>query len=303
MVSWPYLIDTRRPGLVYDEVKRIVTLIAPEFGFNRLGAVFQDIVSLYSGLYPGFKACNTGYHDLTHVMDTVLAMARLLHGAAADGFRISKRNIGLGLTAALMHDTGYIQKTGDRGGTGGKYTLNHPKRSVKFMENYFLEHGYSIDYFEDAKKVLSCTALTCQISRVRFRTEELRIIGKMLATVDIMGQMGSRIYLEKLLLLFQELKEAKLNGYKEEIDVFTGTFEFHETAQKRLEGDLSDVKSFMGSHFRSRYGVERDFYSEQIEHNLKHLAFILQHKDDYRTFLRRAGIVNALSSSMAIEKL
>lgn len=300
MQRWPYIIDTRSPTLVYDELRKIISLMAPDFRFQRLGRVFQDVVRLYRGNYPGYKACNTGYHDLAHTLDTVLAMARLLHGAATEGFRISRRNIGLGLTAALMHDTGYIQKLGDRRGTGGKYTQNHIERSVTFMEGYFLERGYSMEYFEDAKKLLKCTSLTTIPDRLRFRTEELKIIGKMLATVDIIGQMGSRIYLEKLLLLFYELKEAGLDGFNEEIDVFKGTFAFHDMAKKRLEGDLSDVKAFMISHFKARFGLERDFYLEQMENNLKHLVVILQNEKNYRKFLRRAGIVNAIINGKTV---
>ncbi len=44
----------------------------------------------------------------------------------------------------------------------------------------------------------------------------------------------------------------------------------------------------------ARFGLERDFYMEQMENNLKHLAVVIQNEKNYRTFLRRAGIVNAL---------
>lgn len=298
---WPQIVDTRTPSAVYGEVRRIVRVMQPGFAFDRLSQAFHDIVALFSGRYPGYKACNTGYHDLTHTMDTVLAMARILQGAASDGLRVTRRNIGLGLTAALMHDTGYLQRTGDRSGTGGKYTVNHMERSIKFMEEYFLENGYSIDYFEDAKKVLKCTSLAADICRIRFRSEELRVIGKMLATVDILGQMGHRNYLEKLLLLYRELREAKIAGYDREIDVFKRTFAFYEMAKRRLEGDLSDMKAFMISHFRTRFGLERDFYLEQIENNLKHLCLILENEGNYRRFLRRAGIVNSLNHNKVPE--
>jgi hypothetical protein len=291
---WPYLIDTTKTRLVYAEVKKIIHLVQPAFRFNRLSQLFEDVVRLYRGYYPGYRPCSTCYHNLSHVMDTVLAMARLMHGATVFDHRFTTRGIGLGIAVAAFHDTGYIQKNGDRSGTGGKYAGNYLQRSIKFMEGYFLEHDYSIEYFEDAKKVLKCISPYVDLERMRFKSEELKIIGKMLATANVVAQLGDRAYLERLLLLFRELLDARPEYCCSEMDVFRYRSAFHDMMMRRLEASPPSTKGFMAAHFGSRLGVDRDFYEEQMESNLKHLLLILSNEKDYRDFLRRSGIVKRL---------
>ena len=100
------------------------------------------MVKLFRGNYPGYQKCNTWYHDLKHTTDCLLAMARLLHGASLNGLPLPDRDVVLGLTAALFHDTGYIQAEDDLEGTGAKYTLVHVERSVAFMEKYFARPAF-----------------------------------------------------------------------------------------------------------------------------------------------------------------
>ncbi len=47
---------------------------------SSLVAVFDDVVSLFQGRFPGYKACDTPYHNLRHTTDVFLGMARLVHG-------------------------------------------------------------------------------------------------------------------------------------------------------------------------------------------------------------------------------
>jgi len=72
---------------------------------------------------------------LRHTTDTFLAMARMIHGATLEGETFSERHINLGLIAALLHDSGYIQSESDLQGTGAKYTASHVQRSIDFL-NY-----------------------------------------------------------------------------------------------------------------------------------------------------------------------
>ena len=46
----------------------------------RSNRAFDDIVRLYRGENPGYATCDTAYHDLQHVLEVTLAMARLLDG-------------------------------------------------------------------------------------------------------------------------------------------------------------------------------------------------------------------------------
>ena len=74
------LVEMEKPESVLSEVKIIISSIIPEFDFRPLDRVFYDIVKLFSGEYPGYRKCNTEYHDLNHTTGTLLAITRLIHG-------------------------------------------------------------------------------------------------------------------------------------------------------------------------------------------------------------------------------
>ncbi len=292
---WPYDVDTYNPRLVYAEVRKIVHMAQPAFRFERLGAVFEDIIRLYRGHYPGYKACNTPYHDLTYVLEIVLATARLLHGASVAGFQFTRRNIGLALTVALMQGTGFIQKVRDRSESGARYMDRYIERSIKFVEGYFLEHGYSIDYFKDAKKIMRCIESDIDIGALPFASDELQMIAKIVTAGSIEGQIGTRIYPERLLLLHREFIDGKAEVCDVELDIFRYIYTFNEIAKDRVRRDLADVRAFMAAHFESCFGTSRDIYNERIDGNLKHIRFLLENEEEYRKYLRRGGVVSRLT--------
>jgi hypothetical protein len=100
------LVDMENPQSVLDEVKTVVLMMFPEFDFEHVNCVFEDVVRLFRGQYPGYQKCNIQYHDLKHTTDTLLGMASLIHGAMLNKLTFSEKNVGLGLMCALFHDTG-----------------------------------------------------------------------------------------------------------------------------------------------------------------------------------------------------
>lgn len=100
------------PQRVFDEVKTTMRMAYPDF--DSVGHVFCDIVNLFHGKYPGYRQCNTKYHDLRHTADAFLAMVRLVHGSVLNGEKTGIANANLALITTLMHDTGYIQTEEDR---------------------------------------------------------------------------------------------------------------------------------------------------------------------------------------------
>jgi hypothetical protein len=151
------LILTADSQLVFEEVSRIIKWICPYLDFTFLDRAFQDVVKLFQGEYPGYQGCNTGYHNLKHTMDCLLAMARLMHGASLNGLSLPERDTILGLIAALFHDSGYIQSDTDVLGTGAKYTLVHVERSLAFLEGYFSEMGFSASDLDYCQCCVQCT--------------------------------------------------------------------------------------------------------------------------------------------------
>ena len=71
------LLDIRDNNAIIKEVKFTISLINPNFDFRFFDQAAGDMGKLFRGHYPGFRPCNTAYHDLRHTMLVLLAMARL----------------------------------------------------------------------------------------------------------------------------------------------------------------------------------------------------------------------------------
>jgi len=282
------------PQDVFDEVKNTVLLIFPQFDFAPVDLTFRDALRLFQGQYPGYQACDTAYHDLKHTTDTFLAMARIIHGAAITDRHFSERAVALGLISALFHDSGYILAV-DEEGPGARYTLVHIKRSIAFMDSYFVVRGFLREDFEFCQAILNCTGLDVRIGGIRFASQENEILGKMLGTADLLGQMADRTYLEKLPFLYDEFKIANVDGLGSELDFFRNTPGFFDMTMDRFQHELGGVKRYMRHHFRARWGIDQGLYMSAIENSITHLKHNLEHHpDDYGKHLRRAGVIQNL---------
>jgi hypothetical protein len=280
-------VDGGKPEEVLEEVRTLSLMVAKDFDWGTVEAIYRDVDGLFAGLYPGYRRCETKYHDLEHTTDIFLAMARLIHGAHASGLTLSRRGIRLGLTAALMHDTGYIQRSDDRIGTGAKYTAVHIDRSIDFMEHYLRGRGWLREDFEVCRCALHCTGLSARLDRISFPTEESRTLGMMLGTADLLGQMASRAYLEKLPFLYQELREGKLLNGQSEFEFLRETPSFYRQTLERMKNELGGVSRFMKDHFRARREIDRDLCLAAIEENMACLESILEsHPGDCGSFLQ-----------------
>jgi len=289
------IVDMEDPESVLDEVREIALMMFPEFDFETADRVFKDIVRVFRGEYPGYRKCTTEYHDLKHTTDIFMAMARLMHGALIRGESLSAENVNLGLVCALMHDTGYIQTLDDNIGTGAKYTRIDTKRSIAFMDKYLTDNGFSQENFKDYPDILICTGLDTKVNKMQFNSRQIELLGKMLGTADLLGQMADRTYLEKLLYLFCEFREAGVAGYDSELDLLKKTIDFYAMTQKRFAGELDSVNEYARYHFKVRWNLDWDLYTEAIEGNIRYLASVLENNEkDYRDHLKRGGLVRKL---------
>ena len=282
------LVDMDDPRAVMGEVTHIVLEIDPDFDLTPLNNAFEDVLRLFRGQFEGYRACNTQYHDLKHTTDALLAMTRLIHGGVLAGHRISSAHILLGLLCTLFHDTGYIQRDDDTHGTGAKFTLVHVERSIRFMDRYFSQHGYSREDFVNGSHIIKCTGLNTKIQDLEFASSEIQLLGKMLGTADLLGQMADHTYLKKLRYLYREFKEGDVDGYESEFDLFKRTVTFNEMTIRRFSDQFGGVDSLAAYHFKERWGIDRNLYLVAIEHNLTKLKAILNHGGDlHEAELRR----------------
>ena len=285
---------------VLREVLEIIRLISSGFNTKSVCEVFDATECLYKGNFPGYSACNTGYHDFRHAIDTFLAMARLIHGAVLAKNFFSERQIITALTAAILHDAGYIQEKSDNQGTGAKYKINHEQRSMAFLSRHGFEFGLSAEEIAACNSIILCTDMNADISAISFSSTRIELLGKMLGTADLMAQLAERRYLEKLLYLYHEYKEAGIGDYENEVDILHKAADFYEFYYDRLRTTLDGVDRFMQLHFASRWGIYQDLYDEMIDRQKNYLFKILKvpHKDP-REYLRRDGIVKKLREQYA----
>ncbi len=296
----PERFNRKAPQDVLSAVKRTILLIFHQFDFHQLEQVFCDILRLFEGKYPGYRRCNTRYHDLNHTLDCLHATARLIHGATAHGLRFEPGEVNLGLISALMHDTGYIQTKEDYTGTGAKYTLGHVQRSIDFMAKYFQDHGFPSAYLLICSAFLRCTDLDVKIAEIRFQTREHEILGKILGTADLVGQMAQENYLGKLVFLFNEFKEGGVPGYTDALDLLKKTPSFWEMVQERLADELGRVDRYLRDHFRVTRGIDQDLYRKAIERNVEYLIFIKKNLETNHGVYQREGDQGGMTVSSPI---
>ncbi len=287
------LVNMDSPEDVLAEMLNIGKLIAPDYSFAETESVFLWTIELYKGHCGGFRACNTEYHNLHHVTDTVLAMARLMHGATIDGASFTGRQIALGLIAALAHDTGYLQEEHDREGTGSKYTSNHVWRSMDFIEAQGAEYGLSSDEIDVCRTMIHCTDLAADFPTITFPSPQFELLSKMLGTADLLAQMADRTYLEKLLFLYYEFKEADVGGYGSEVDLLRKTVEFYDIVAQRLTDILDSADQYMLSHLVARWDIHENLYDKSIQKQRHHLQQIMDNPDsDPLNEIKRNNIVD-----------
>ena len=271
------LVDTSQPRVVLDEVRYLLTHTGSAVDLAMLERIFEDTVRLFEGKFPGYRASRTYYHDLEHTSSVFLALARLVHGGAVQGQTFAPKNILLALTAALFHDAGFILTETDEDSSGAKYTVGHEDRSIMFMRRYLPQYGLADKALDDCDHLIQCTILNLPVHDIPFQSQEIETLGKLVGTADLEAQMADRLYLEKLPLLYKEFTEAGLPTYVSELDLFQKTEDFYQhVVQERLVHQFSKVYEWMRFHFRERWGIDRDLYTEAIDNNITYLKKILK---------------------------
>lgn len=206
----PHVIDTEQPEAVVKAVKGIFGKFWGDGSFPLLDRVFADVTGMFEGRHPGYQAIDMEYHDYEHTLQATVCQAHLLEGRALtdDTPTLEVRDWELSVIAALLHDTGFLKKSGDDIGTGAKYTFVHEHRSCDFARAYLPQLGLSAEEIEDVCSAIICTGPRSKISEVAFRCEEARLMAFMLVTADYLAQISAGDYLEKLPRLYMEFEES-----------------------------------------------------------------------------------------------
>ncbi|HUD82294.1 MAG TPA: hypothetical protein VMQ67_02275 [Candidatus Saccharimonadales bacterium] len=203
-------IDTRESSSVEAEVQAAYVEMFPHGNHEYIPGIFRWVISWFSGNYRDYLSIDAHYHDLEHTLQGILCMARLLRHRAAHGQQpgVTQRIFELGMLAILMHDTGYLKRLGDAGGTGAKYTLIHVDRSIEFAGEFMRGQDSSAEEIQSVQNMIRCTGVNVKLESIQFQNEVERIAGYALGTADLLGQMAAPDYVDKLPILYMEFAEA-----------------------------------------------------------------------------------------------
>lgn len=285
-------IRTTDPAAVSAEVLRLHRSLFDPAPAGQLLKAFRDATALYQGRHPAYFACDTGYHDLQHVLDVTLAMARLL-----DGYQRGRRGgeapltpqvFLVGVLSALFHDFGYLRRRNDRKHLhGAEYTLIHVSRGAAFLRGYARELGLDERHARAAATLVHYTGYERPAETIRMDDTLLRRVGQMLGTADIIAQMADRCYLEKCRdRLYPEFVLGGLAGRRRagtlKLPVFASgedlvhkTPLFYESAIKRLDFQLARSYELIQRHF----GGDNP-YLEEMGKNVRYAGHVAAAPDE-----------------------
>lgn len=283
-------VNTTDADAVKSEVRRIFVDLYPGDSTRVLDRSFTDFTSLYLGQYPGYRACDTGYHNLQHTLDVTLAMARLMNGyERSRDYRtdaLGAKLFGFGVVTALFHDVGYLRKVKDmRHTNGAEYTLTHVARGARFLEDYMVKVGMP-ELAPVASEIIHFTGYERPIARIRVPNLTFRLLGNMLGTADIIAQMADRCYLEKCRdRLYPEFVEGGLAArdeadrrasvmFKSAEELVTRTPNFYKTARVRLNEQLGSAYGYADKHFDGE-----NPYLEEIDKNVHYAKEVAEQRD------------------------
>jgi len=287
------LFSNENPIEVWVKAAEIISCINPDYDLSDIRNVFRDTVDIFNGNYPGYCAIKTPFHDLHHTLDVFLCAVRLLHGMHVSGATLRNSDITLVVIASLMHDIGFAQECGTEAGTGARFMQIHVRRGIEFMRHYLEYRGFPPAWGASLTPMIQTTDLDLQFDQIAFLNERVRLLGQIVSTADLIGQMADRTYLEKLLFLYEEFKEANFNGYKSPLELLRQTQSFYKMVRQRLDVEYDGVYTKLVFYFKDWFGIERNFYMEAIEKNIAYLSKLaLLDEREHLSMLRRAGIAD-----------
>ena len=278
-------VDVSNPCAVAAAVRGILQERYPGFDFSPVDSLVRDFSRLYRGDYPGFRACDIGYHDAQHVLDVTLAMARLLdgHDRIHQVERLGPELALAGIASALFHDSGYIRRTRDnRNKNGAAYTRVHISRGIRFMSEYLptVDLQWMVGV---GTRILHFTGYEVDPRNVEVADNSEGRLGALLGTADLIAQMADVDYVRKCHdHLYEEFLEGGMAGesgtythtgiiYRSREHLLESTPHFIRTAiDERLDGHFGSVHLYAADHFDGRH-----LYMDAIEYNYSQLEAML----------------------------
>jgi hypothetical protein len=304
-------VQVSSPAAVVDAVEALYRQVWPELEFEALESAFEHFERLFAGDIPGYFGVDTVYHDRQHTLDITLALARLIVGhermQPAASQLGSERAI-VGLIVGLFHDVGYLRRTDERDSrNGAEFTRTHVSRGARFLQDYLPQIGLEA-WVPVATEIVHFTGYEVPFAQIEAKVADPRdlMLGHLLGTADMVGQIADRCYLEKCrdrlyaeFVLGGVALPVAANGgrqvkYASGLDLLRQTPEFvAEVRSKRLDGEFHSAYRFL----EALYGG-RNPYLEAIDRNMEYLRQILR-SENWRLLRRSPPIFAASEDPMS----
>jgi hypothetical protein len=289
-------VNVESPAQVCTAILKLYAARYPGADFAPLERAFADFHALFEGRHPGYLACDTLYHDMRHTLDMTLAMARLIDGhdrTSAPADRLGARRAGMGVLVALLHDAGYLKRSSEaQVPNGAIFTKVHVSRSADFIAAYLPRVGYAAEA-PIASRLVHFTGYEIDIDEIHVDDPRDRMIGCMVGTADLIGQMSDRMYLEKVReflydeFVWGQIAREQLDDGREIVryssadDLIIKTPGFYEyVARTRIQKKLSAADRYAESHFDGP-----SLYQAEIDRNMAFLRATIETAELHR--LRR----------------
>ena len=308
-------VQVSSPAAVRNAVQEIYAETFPGMSFDKLWLAFYDFERLFTGRYPGYKGCDTTYHDMQHTLDMTLALARLVAGYERSvelNDRLGASRAQMALITSLFHDAGYIRhEERDKDfSNGAEFTLCHVSRSADFLRRYLPELGLAGDVGVSSM-IVHFTGYELDLDDIELDDPRDIICGHLIGTADLIAQMADRCYLEKCRdRLYPEFVvggvavENSAPGefvvrYKSGKDLLRKTPMFYQQVMReRLNSKFTRAYRYI----EVLYGGENP-YIEAIRVNMAHLVRVLE-TGDWSLLRRKPSIFLGITSAVQdIERL
>ena len=303
-------VQVSSPAAVRDAVHKLFSTTFPGASFDKLWLAFYDFERLFTGRFPGYKGCDTTYHDVQHTLDMTLALTRLVAGyerSVEPAERLGARRAQMAIVTSLFHDAGYIrhQERDKDFSNGAQFTLYHVSRSADFLRRYLPELGMARDVAVSSM-IVHFTGYELDLDKIELDDPRDIICGHLIGTADLMAQMADRCYLEKCRdRLYKEfvvggvaVEHAKpgeyMVRYKSGKDLLQKTPMFYQQVMRdRLHRKFNRVYRYIEVLYDGQ-----NPYIDAIRNNIAHLVRVIDSGN--WSLLRREpavylGIVNAVN--------
>lgn len=302
-------VQVSHPASVRNAVHDLFSETFPGMSYDKLWLAFYDFERLFTGRYPGYKGCDTTYHDMQHSLDMTLAVARLIVGyerSVEPKDRLGASRAQMAIVTSLFHDAGYIRhEERDKDfRNGAEFTLYHVSRSADFLRRYLPGLGMSRDVGVSSM-IVHFTGYELDLDKIELDDPRDIICGHLIGTADLIAQMADRCYLEKCRdRLYNEfvvggvaIENAKpgeyMVRYKSGEDLLTKTPAFYQQVTR----DRLNAKFNRAYRYAEVLYSGHNPYIAAIKSNITHLVKILS-TNDWSLLRRRPayflGIANAV---------